>query len=348
MGYASLAGMELPGDSRARKSIEQVLAAAKRAADLTQQMLACSGRAQFVMEPVDLSALIENVALIESMISGKATLRLDLSPDLPRIEADTGQVRQVAMNLIANASDALGERSGEIMVSTGSTWAEAGELPQLHSGPVLPAGLYVYLEVRDTGCGMDRETLAKIFDPFFTTKFTGRGLGLAAVLGIVRGHRGSIRVNSQPGEGSTFRVFFPASEQWETLAAAHTERLLEWRAEGTVLVVDDDDSIRSLAKAVLERAGLTVLAAADGYEAIRTFRERAAEIRAVLLDLTMPGMDGAEVHRQIKQVSPEVRVILCSGYNEHDLAAKLDDRPISFLSKPYDAAELLARMRAIW
>jgi two-component system, cell cycle sensor histidine kinase and response regulator CckA len=214
MGYASLAETDLPEDSRARNSIDQVLAAAKSAADLTQQMLAYSGHGRFILEVLDVGKVIEGMGrLLDSMVSKKVTVRRNLAAALPHIEADSGQVRQVVINLATNAADALGDRRGCIEISTGVMWAEGGELPPLEAGRVLCAGLYVYIEVRDTGCGMDAETQAKIFDPFFTTKFTGRGLGLAAVQGIMRGHRGSIQVTSKVGEGTTFRVLFPAKDE---------------------------------------------------------------------------------------------------------------------------------------
>ena len=211
MGYASLAAVDLPPDSPAAKNIGRVIDAAQSAAGLTQQMLAYSGGGRFVVEPLDVSQLVEEMRrLLEPVAAKKATLSWNLATDLPPIEADAGQVRQVVMSLFNNAVDALEKPGGTIGISTGVIWAEAGELPPLQVGRILCAGLYVYIEVSDTGAGMEAETVSRIFDPFFTTKFTGRGLGLAAVQGIVRGHRGSIQVSSESGEGSVFRVLFPA------------------------------------------------------------------------------------------------------------------------------------------
>jgi two-component system cell cycle sensor histidine kinase/response regulator CckA len=224
MGYASLAATDMVEGSRERKNIDQVLAAARSAADLTQQILAYSGRGKFVLEELDVGKLIEGTArLLDSMAGEKGTLRRNLAAALPHIEADSGQVRQVVINLTANAADALGDRGGEIEISTGVMWAERDELPSLQAGRVLSAGLYVYIEVCDTGGGMDAETQTRIFDPFFSTKFTGRGLGLSAVLGIMRGHRGSIQVTSKPGEGTIFRVLFPAKEEWRETEASEPE-----------------------------------------------------------------------------------------------------------------------------
>jgi len=350
MGYASLASMDLPDGSRARKSLEQVLSAAKSAADLTQQMLAYSGRGAFVLEPVNITELIGGVArLLESTISKKAALRLVLDPRLPCVLADASQIRQVVMNLITNAAESLGDSPGMVTVTTGSIWAEHGELPAIAPGIILPAGNYVCLEVVDTGCGMDAETLTKIFDPFFTTKFTGRGLGLAAVLGIIRSHHGSIRVDSTPGRGTTFRVLFPVMDTPEAVEISEKEMAESWRGEGLVLVVDDQPAVRNLARMILERVGLTVLTADDGQQAVEVFSRRATDIHAVLLDLNMPGMDGREVFHHSTPLGPEIRVVLCSGYNEQEVATKLHGRkPSGFLRKPYHPSELVDRLRAIW
>jgi PAS domain S-box-containing protein len=351
MGYTSMACMEVPKESRVRDHLGQVLSAAKSAADLTQQILAYSGRGQFVLEALDLSQIANGTArLLESIVSPNAKLAMDLSPELPRIDADASQIRQVIINLVNNASDALGNHEGEIALHTGLVWADGGELPTLQSGHMVPAGFYVYLEVKDTGSGMDAETLAKMFDPFFTTKFTGRGLGLPAVIGIVRAHRGSIRVASKVGQGTEVRVYFPVREEGEAQAAAPSAADTQaWPRAGTVLVVDDEQPIRNLASTILEGAGLTVFCAADGHEALDVFRQHAAEIHAVLLDLTMPGMDGAQVFQEMHQIRPEVRVVLCSGYNEHEVTSRLgDQRPAGFLRKPYQPRELLKLIGVVW
>ena len=350
MGYASLAVMDLPEDSRPRKSIEQVLTAAKSASDLTQQMLAYSGRGTFVVDLLNVTHLIEGVVrLLETTISKKAALRLNMAADLPPIQGDASQIRQVVMNLITNASESLAENRGVVAVTTGVQWAEAGELTALEPGSILPEGRYVFIEVADTGCGMDAETQARIFDPFFTTKFTGRGLGLAAVLGIIRGHHGSIRVQSEPNAGTTFRVMFPAAEGSISLELEKIHEDAAWRSDGLVLVVDDQPAVRNLARTVLEQAGLRVLTAADGQEAVTVFAQHAREIHAVLLDLSMPGMDGGEVFMHITQLVPEIRVVLCSGFNEQDVNTKLGGRkPAGFLRKPYHPSELVNRLRSVW
>ncbi|MCU1239062.1 MAG: sensor hybrid histidine kinase [Candidatus Solibacter sp.] len=351
MGYASLANSEVTAGSLAGTYLEQVLSAASSAAELTQQMLAYSGRGQFVLERVDLSRMVEQtVRLLESVISKKAVLTLDLAPDLPMVEGDLSQVRQMLINLASNASDALEDRSGEIWIRTGLMWAENGELSSLHAGHTVPAGLYVYLEVADTGSGMDADTVGRIFDPFFTTRFAGRGLGLPAVMGITRAHRGSIRVVSAPSQGTTVRIFFPALQDAETKVQDTREaETSAFPRAGTILVVDDEEPIRRLTRAVLEDAGLTVLSAADGNEALRVFHEHCGEIHAVLLDLTMPGIDGAEVFQSIHRLRPETRVVLCSGYNECEFTSRLgEERPAAFLRKPYQPRELLQLLSNVW
>jgi PAS domain S-box-containing protein len=350
MGYASLAATDLPENSTARQSIERVLIAARSAADLTQQMLAYSGRGTFVLEAVNVTQLIERVArLLESTIPKKATLRLHLAEDLPCIHADASQIQQVVMNLITNAAESLVEGYGAVDVTTGVEWVGAGQRHKTERGENLAPGEYVFLEVKDTGCGMDPETLNRIFDPFFTTKFTGRGLGLAAVLGIVRGHHGGIQVDSRPSEGTIFRVTFPAVDVYESDEDEHPAALEPWTGLGTVLVVEDQAPVRELARMILERSGLTVLTAEDGRQAVDVFTEHVDEVHAVLLDLSMPGMDGAEVLQYMTGLAPQVRVVLCSGYNEQDVNARLDGiKPAGFLRKPYHPSELMERLRAVW
>jgi PAS domain S-box-containing protein len=350
-GYASLAGMDVPPGAPASRHIEHVLAAAKSAADLTRQILAYAGRSHFMLEPLDLSTMVEGTArLIESTVTKKAALRMGLATDMPRIEADAGQLRQVILNLAGNASEALGDQPGEIRVSTGLIWVEGGELPSLKTGRIMPAGLYVWLEVADTGAGMDRATLDRIFDPFFSTKFTGRGLGLAAVLGIVRAHRGSITVASEPGKGSTFRVFFPALDEVEEATGEPAQvPATEWQAAGSVLVVDDEEAIRDLAKTILEAAGFAVLTAANGDEALSLFQKHSDDVHLVLLDVVMPGKNASEVLGEIQQSRPETRVVVCSGYNDYEAAGRLGGRvPAGFLRKPYDPAGLISRLKELW
>lgn len=231
------------------------------------------------------------------------------------------------MNLITNASEALGDKSGVITLRTGVMKADRAYLSETHLDAELAEGTYAYLEVSDTGSGMDRETKEKIFDPFFTTKFLGRGLGLAAVLGIVRGHRGAIWVDSEPGRATTFRVLFPCTQQAAEMPAVGSERTGAWRGSGTILVVDDEDGVRDTAKSILEESGFTVLAAGDGREGIEVFRRHSQEIVAVLLDMTLPQMNGEEMFSEIRRIQPDARVILSSGYDAQNKNSAVSGQP---------------------
>src|SRR5882724_960248 len=282
LGNAGLALMELVPESPARPTVQKIEAAALQSAELTKQLLAYSGKGRFLVQPLNLSRLIEETAhLLKLSISKKAVFRTRLASNLQAIEADVAQIQQVVMNLILNASEALGGNIGDIVVSTGVIDADRAYLSETFLDEHLPEGRYVYLEVSDTGCGMDKETRSRMFDPFFTTKFTGRGLGLAAVLGIVRSHRGAIKLYSEPGQGTAFKVLFPSSEQAAPAIEQSSEGVEVWRGTGTVLIVDDEEGVRFVAGKALEKAGFTVMMAADGRAGVQMFRTHADEITAV-------------------------------------------------------------------
>ena len=251
------------------------------------------------------------------------------------------------MNLITNASEAIGDRSGIISITTGAVDCDRAYLTESYLDEELPEGLYVSLEVADTGCGMDAETRAKLFDPFFTTKFTGRGLGLAAVLGIVRGHRGAIKIYSEPGKGTTFKVLFPAVDaEPRSVADRKPPDREAWRGEGTVLLVDDEEAIRALGKRMLERAGFDVLTANDGRDAVELYREHGDQIVCVILDLTMPQMDGEEAFREMRRIRSDVCVIVSSGYNEQEVTQRFVGKGLAgFIQKPYKFNRLLDQVR---
>ncbi len=342
MGNASMALDELPATSPARKSIQDIEVASRRAAELCRQMLAYSGKGNFVIETIDVGGLVEEMAhLLQTSVSKKALLRIRPEPSLPTIRGDASQIRQIAMNLVMNASEAVEERSGIITLSTGLARYTRDELGEMVLGEDLQGGEYVFLEVVDTGCGMDEVTLDRLFEPFFTTKFTGRGLGMSAVLGIVRGHGGAVSVQSTVGMGTTFRVLFP-------LAADAVEDPMEqsvdaavWRGQGHVLLVDDEETVRTLARRMLERIGYTVSTAEDGREALEVYRERMDEIDFVLLDLTMPRMDGREAFEALREMDPSVTVIVSSGYTEHEIQSRFQaSRPDGFVQKPYSLTTL--------
>lgn len=351
LGNAGLALLELPPESPARQTVQAIETAAQRAADLTRQMLAYSGKGKFVIEPLNLSRVVEEMAhLLEVSVSKRAVLKYHFAPNLPFIEADATQVRQVIMNLITNASDAIGDRSGVISISTGMQYADRDYLRESYLDADLPEGDYVYIEVADTGQGMDEATRARIFDPFFTTKFTGRGLGLAAVLGIIRGHRAAIKLYSEPGRGTTFKVLFPAalpasSRPPEPQLPPASEAVPAPR--GIVLVVDDDETVRTVTRRILERSGFTVLLAADGVEALKVHRATPG-VALVILDMTMPHMDGEECFRELRHLDPTVRVLLTSGYNEQDATERFVGKGLAgFIQKPYRPADLLSKVEEV-
>jgi two-component system cell cycle sensor histidine kinase/response regulator CckA len=348
LGNAGLALMELAPESPARTTVQSIETAALRTAELTRQLLAYSGKGKFLIQPLNLSRLVEEMAhLLRISMSKKAVFRTRLAANLPSIEADAVQIQQIVMNLITNASEALSDH-GEIIVSTGVIEADRAYLSEAFLNENLPEGRYVYLEVTDTGCGMDKETRERIFDPFFTTKFTGRGLGLAAVLGIVRGHRGAIRVYSEPRRGTAFKVLFPASQQPVPASEPGSQDAEVWRGGGTVLVVDDEDGVRSVAGKALEMAGFTVINAADGQAGVELFREHANDIVAVLLDMTMPRMSGEDVFRAIRTLRPDVKVILSSGYNEPETISLFQSKGLAgFIQKPYQPLKLIEKLREV-
>ncbi len=349
LGNASLAGMTLPSDSPAHSRLENVEAAARRASELCRQLLAYSGRGAFVIEPVDLGRLLEEMAsLMRVSISKKVDLRLELAGGPLVVSADATQLRQVVLNLIVNASEAIGDRAGVITLRTGTMEADRTALRAAALDQDLPEGRYAYLEVEDTGAGMDPQTRARLFDPFFSTKKTGRGLGLAAVLGIVRAHRGAITVASAPGQGTTFRVLVPSAAG---VPAASPRPLpagesSSWSGEGSVLLVDDEVSVLEVGCRILEDLGFTPLTARDGRAGVEVFDAHADEIRAVFLDLTMPRLGGTEALAEIHRRRPQVPVILMSGYSDHAVASPIArERLAGFLAKPFDVAAFTAALR---
>jgi CheY-like chemotaxis protein/two-component sensor histidine kinase len=310
-------------------------------------MLAYAGAGPVAAEPVDLSRIVHEMAqLLESSISGQATVVYGLASNLPLIEADDAQLGQVVMNLLTNAAEAVGQGEGRIAISTGTTQIDASNKLASVLGEELPEGTYVHLEVSDTGCGMDSDTRSRIFDPFFTTKFTGRGLGLAAVLGIVRGHGGAIEIESEPGGGTRFRVFFPCASAQSEEVAAEAGAAEQWRGSGTVLVVDDDEGVRELAEETLNRIGFSVLVASNGREGIELFSKHQDEIRAVFLDRTMPGISGKETFEELRRIRSDVRVVLVTGYSEEQTALHFAVKDlVGFLQKPFPPEKLIKKLR---
>jgi CheY-like chemotaxis protein len=247
---------------------------------------------------------------------------------------------------VINASEAIGDRSGVIAITTGCMECDRNYLKDVWLDEDLSDGLYVYLEIADTGCGMDKETLSKLFDPFFTTKFTGRGLGMAAVLGIVRGHRGAIKVYSEPNKGTSFKIMFPASGRSAEIFNGEG-RSDDWKGSGTVLLVDDEETIRGIGAEMLKALGFATVTAGDGREAVEIFKSR-NDIAFVILDLTMPHMDGEQCFRELRQIRPDVKVIMSSGYNEQEVTQKFIGKGLTgFLQKPYKLSEMEETTRRI-
>jgi len=344
VGNASLLLSALPeGDSR-RASLEIIISGGERAADLTRQLLAYAGKGRFYVERVDLSEVVMRTArLIHQSIPREVRVQLDLDQHLPLFLADPSQVQQVAMNLMINAAEAIGASGGVVNVTTGLQTVTREPLPDLYLGETVAPGEYVFLEVRDNGSGMDEQTVKRIFDPFFTTKFTGRGLGLAAVLGIIRQHKGAVQVHSVPGRGSTFRTLFAVAEPEP---AAEAQGRQDLRGSGTILVVDDEEMIRSFTKSALESQGYKVLLAADGYEAVRVYREKSAEIGLVMLDVAMPGLDGVATLERIRETAPHVHVLVCSGFGDLDLEGRFARSEIAgFFAKPFTVKQLAGKVK---
>ena len=343
LGNAGLALAELSPASPIRSRLTDIELAAQRAAELTRQMLAYAGRGRVVVQRVNLSDLVvELVTLLRTVVARTADIDVRLTDNLPDVEADASQLRQVVMNLVTNAADAIGGNPGRVEITTGRLSATREYLAQCCIGQDLEPGEFAFAEIADTGCGMTGETLARIFDPFFTTKVTGRGLGLASVLGIVRSHRGAMAVETTPGVGSRFRLLLPAA------GTASSNRAVPHAAQkppgpsGTILIVDDDDGVRTVSTLSLERAGFRVVSARDGEEGMVLMERHGGEFDAVLLDMTMPRLSGAEACHLIRQLRPELPIVLTSGYTEPDAGARLDIRDVAgFLQKPFTPASLV-------
>jgi len=347
MGNASIVLEDLPSESQLRENLEAVLHASERAAALTRQLLAYAGKGRFIIEPLDLSALVgEITSLLKTSISRTVELRLELQDDLPSIEGDAAQIQQLIMNLVINAAEAVEEGKTEtVLIIAKAEVVDQSYIDQMVTSNGVAPGRYVTLEVRDAGCGMDPLTLSRIFDPFFTTKFTGRGLGLAAVLGIVRGHKAALQVESVPGKGSSFKVLFPVSEG-QVISVEHTGQDVSLAGFETILVIDDEVAVRQAAKSILESYGYRVVVAANGKEGLDLFQPLGDEFDAVLLDMTMPVMSGEETLVRLKGIRANIPIVLSSGYNEAEATRRFTDKGLAgFIQKPYMAVGLAEKIK---
>ena len=347
MGNASLLLDSIAGKDR--DLLLNVLDGAEKAANLTRQLLAYAGKGRYLIEPLNLSTVVSGLAnLLRTTIPKHVHLRLDLDPEVPLIEADAAQIHQVIMNLVINGAEAIPEGSdGTVLVTTKRQSVDENYIRQALSGDEVRAGEYVAVEVHDTGSGMAPEVQARIFDPFFTTKFTGRGLGLSAVLGIIRSHRGVIKVYSAPGRGTTFKLLFPAHHGSRRVSAGPVEAQVVPNS-GVILVVDDEDVVLRTASSVLQKAGYKVVTASNGREAVDALRNSEAAISAVLLDMTMPVLSGEATLRELRAIHPTIPVILSSGYNEVEAIQRFSGKGLAgFLQKPYTARTLLEVLQKV-
>jgi len=350
MGNAALAANMLDSHSPVQDFLSRIEDSTQRAADLCKQMLAYSGKGRFIIKPIDLSELVEHMTrLMEVSIDKNVVIKYHLTENLPSVEADVAQLQQVILNLITNANEAINGQSGVISFATGVMQADDAYLRTSVTQEKLPEGNYVFLEVSDTGKGMDEVTKKKMFDPFFSTKFIGRGLGMSAVLGIIRGHKGAIRCYSEERKGTTIKVLFPVDERKASPLVRQNEPAGHWRGNGTVLIVDDEETIREMASMMIEDFGFSTITACDGIDALEKLETSGDSIVAVLLDMTMPRMDGVACFSKMKQLYPDIKVMLSSGYNEQDATQRFAGKGLAgFIQKPYAPEQLMLKMKALF
>jgi PAS domain S-box-containing protein len=341
IGYCSLTKMDY---ETAASNIPEIEKAAERAAGLCRQMLAYAGKALLSMTQVNMSIVVdEMVSMLKSTLPKNAEIIPNLPTDIPTIFGDPSQVRQVIMNLIINASEAIGDVRGEIRVSLAATSIQTGQSENDYNGTTIPPGAYVCIEVTDNGSGMDEETQRRIFEPFYSTKFTGRGLGMSAVLGIIKSHGGAMQLHTKLGEGTTFRIYLPAISNQSTGDENQTQpsASTKWQGSGTILLVEDEDKVRLIAKALLSNFGFTVLEAVNGKEALELYQANATDITLVMTDMGMPIMDGYELFYELKKLNPQLPIIVSSGYGDAEVSSRISiDDIAGLVSKPYSSDQL--------
>ncbi len=352
MGNISLAQALLPADHPVAKNIERALVAMERAATLTKQMLAYSGKGIFQILTIDMVAMVkERVGLFEASLPKNVKLRANFSPTPVYVKGDPGQIEQIVINLIINGGDAIGEKQGVVSIEVSSATMSREELTAYGTltNTTLKEGFYALLQVTDNGSGMSKETQKKIFDPFFTTKFIGRGLGLSAVLGIIRGHEGGIAFESTEGVGTTFRVLLPlASVPVPIEATAHSEKFSQTPEQATVLVIDDEQYVIDMASDILETGNYKAITQIHPVEAVKIYEQQWKTIALVILDLSMPDMSGKEVLMQMRKINPKVKVILSSGYSEEEANRQIGNvKATAFIQKPYRVNTLLSLVRKV-
>jgi signal transduction histidine kinase/CheY-like chemotaxis protein len=339
MGYCSLTKMDY---ENAEKNIPEIEKAAERAAALCKQMLAYAGQVSLSQAKINTRMLVdEMVSMLKTTIQQNVVIKPNLSHDIPAFTGDASQIRQVVMNLIINAAEAIGEVDGEIDVVLTQAEITTKHEEKDHHGVIIPAGRYILIQVTDSGCGMDDNTRRKIFEPFYTTKFTGRGLGMSAVLGIIKGHHGALQLESRLGHGSTFKIYLPVQSSTETEEANQKTASAAWHGSGTILLAEDEEQVKSVAIILLQELGFRVLDAANGKEALELYQQNAADIRLVITDMGMPVMNGYELFYKLKQLNPQLPIIITSGFGEAEIASKVPREEIAgLLNKPYRFEQL--------
>ncbi len=347
LGNADLALEKLPKDSAAIENLRAIVSAAHKASDLCRQMLAFSGRGKFLTQNLDLNTMVKEIHnMLKMSINKKSSLRLELCELPTNVKGDPSQLQQVIMNLIINASEAMDNKSGIITISTGYMSLHGEEIHSFTGSEKLWPGTYCFLQVSDTGCGMDERTRLKVFDPFFTTKFTGRGLGMAAVLGIIKGHHGGIRIQSARGKGTTVTIILPQGDKG--LEKAPNNKFTQGDSEllrGVVLLVDDELTVREVGTQMLEYLGFSVVTAENGQEAIDVFKKRREQLDVIIMDLTMPEMDGLEASKHILQIDDKTKILISSGYDGDEVNRASSSLDISgFIHKPYKLSSLRKKM----
>ncbi|MBD3265881.1 response regulator, partial [bacterium] len=349
LGNAELARLDLPENAPTHEYLKDIEEASHSAAELCKQMLAFSGKGKFVIETVNLNNLLMQIdPIIRSLLSKNITFDLHCS-DVPLyIEADSTQIRQLVMNLATNAVEAIDNGEGKISIVTGLMYCSDEYLNETLIQVSLQEGDYAFIEVSDDGCGIENKVMQKIFDPFFSTKFIGRGLGLPVVLGIVRGHNGTLRVYSERDHGTTVKALFPLSTKRPEVRLSGDGVIESWDTKGTVLVVDDDETVRNVAGRMLQKAGLDVIFASSGIEAVEKYQKERESIHCVLLDLTMPEMSGEDVFKKLHSIDPNVKVVLSSGYNEQDVSSRISINGFAgFIQKPYQSRKLYQILQSV-
>ncbi|MEI6705423.1 MAG: ATP-binding protein, partial [Deltaproteobacteria bacterium] len=329
-----------------KTSFLQVETAANRAADLCRQMLTYAGKSQRILTRIDLRPLVDEVVkMLQSAINKNVSIELELATDVPNIIGDTGQIQQIIMNLIINAAEAIGDLNGFIRVKLTKILVTADHVEKDTFGGVIMGGYYFCLEVSDTGCGMDEETKKRIFEPFYTTKFTGRGLGMSAIHGIVKSHDGFLQLTSEPGAGTTFKVYFPAPAAAGEFGAVQNATACSKKVSGTILLVEDEETLRNMGIILLEAMGFSAVTAQNGREALEIYRERFSEINLILLDLIMPVMGGIETYHELRKLTPSLPILISSGYSVESVEGIINnDEYAGFVHKPYKPEELRAVM----